>query len=277
MTVAFCRALAFVDEREEIRGADSLAVLFLKDEAKQLLANSEKRKWTIQNLVTSNLYGYLISRTKYFDDIFNKYLSEGIEQIVFLGAGYDTRSFRYKASIKNTKIFELDINSTQNRKLEILNNERIEIPEQLSFVRINFKTDSLEDILKDAGFSTKKRTLFIWEGVVYYLSQETVIETLKNIIKISTEGSVICFDYLKEKLDSVNSAEPFMSWINEKEIDLLLKDLGIKVIRQVDSTMMEINYLTLNNGETGEKTLSQFNFLEGEISSFCRKKRFNYQ
>jgi methyltransferase (TIGR00027 family) len=268
MTVAFCRACAFLDEREEVRGADNLAEIFLKEESKELLKNAEKRKWTIQNIVTSNMYGYFISRTKYFDNIFKECLSGGIQQIVFLGAGYDTRPYRYKELIKNTKIFELDINSTQNRKVEILKEAKIEIPKQLSFVKINFKTDKISDTLKKSGFDTTVRTLFIWEGVVYYLTKEAVAESLRNITEISSNGSIICFDYLKEKLDSVNAGEPFLFWMRDNEMEMFLKDAGIEIREQINSEIMVKNYLTLDNGSIAEQTLSQFNFIQGEICKY---------
>jgi len=58
-------------------------------------------------------YEYLLARTKYFDDIFKKGLDENISQMIILGAGYDTRSLRFKNLIQDTRIFELDAPTTQ--------------------------------------------------------------------------------------------------------------------------------------------------------------------
>jgi O-methyltransferase involved in polyketide biosynthesis len=41
---------------------------------------------------------------------------ENYPQIVFLGAGYDTRPYRFKDSIKQTEIFELDVPTKQQIK-----------------------------------------------------------------------------------------------------------------------------------------------------------------
>ena len=70
--------------------------------------------------------GYFLARTAYFDHVFKSACEENIPQIVFLGAGYDTRACRYKDIIKSTRIFELDILPTQQHKKEILhkNNDR---------------------------------------------------------------------------------------------------------------------------------------------------------
>ena len=88
------------------------------------------RKHIIQHL--SSTYGYLIARTAFIDYIFKNSLSENIPQIVILGAGSDTRAYRYQELLGKTRIFELDIAPKQKRKIEILNDEKIDIPEQVT-------------------------------------------------------------------------------------------------------------------------------------------------
>jgi methyltransferase (TIGR00027 family) len=268
MTTAFCRALASMEDRKEIRGPDNLAELFLTDEAKKLLNDSATRKWAIQNLVTSPLYGYLLARTAYFDQIFKKHLNENISQIVFLGAGYDTRPYRYRELIQSTKIFELDIPSTQKRKLPILKKSNIAIPSQVLHISIDFKADRIEDVLAKYGFSAAAETLFIWEGVTYYLPVTAVNSTLSFIKSQSPKGSTLCFDYATEKLESFNAAEPFQSWIGKGKggVESFLSPFGFKTIENIDSTEMERRFLTLNDGSVAENALSKFCFFYGVLS-----------
>ena len=47
LTVAFCRALATYEEREEIRGPDDLAELFLAEEGRKSLKDPAVREWMI--------------------------------------------------------------------------------------------------------------------------------------------------------------------------------------------------------------------------------------
>lgn len=61
-------------------------------------------------------YEYITARTKHFDHLFKVALEENIPQIIFLGAGYDTRAIRFKKFIQHTKIFELDAPTTQQHK-----------------------------------------------------------------------------------------------------------------------------------------------------------------
>ena len=258
LNVAFCRALAFKDEREEIKGPDYLAELFLNEDAKKALKDNSSRIWTIKNLITSPLYGYLLSRTEYIDDIYKKQLSDNIPQIVLLGAGYDTRAFRYSELLKNTRVFELDISSTQNNKIDILKNSNIKIPEQLSFVNVNFKHDNLADELLKSGYNEKEKTLFIWEGVTYYLQEEAITNTLQFIHNHSDNESLVCFDYLTNNIDSINPAEPFLFWIDSKEIEQMLTKHSFRLIENITPQEMEKKYLTLKDGSIAEKTLPFF-------------------
>ena len=266
LSVAFCRAAAVKEKRAEIKGPDYLAELFISDDYQKILNDDKSLKWTIQNIVTSPLYGFIISRTAFIDSIFKNACEDNIPQIVFLGAGYDTRSYRFIDSLKNTKLFELDIETTQQRKIKILQNNKITIPDSLSFVPINFKTDSIYDVLQKAGYDSAKKTLFIWEGVIYYLKKEDVEKTLSLIQKYSPKGSILCFDYLTEQLNSINPAEPLQFWITKEKIGELLSGYGLKIDEHIDSTEMTKRYLTLKDGSIAEGTISIFCLVKAVVT-----------
>ena len=261
MSVAFCRALVSKETRDELKGPDYLAEIFLTDESKKFLKDETSRTWAIQNLVTSPLYGYFIARTAYIDSVFLAACNENIPQIVFLGAGYDTRAYRFIDNIKETKIFELDIATTQGKKINSLKENKIPIPPTLSYASINFKNEKIEDALQNIGYDTKKKTLFIWEGVSYYLAKESVESTLQFLQKHSYVGSILCFDYMIHKVESINAAEPFLFWASKNEMQELLSKYGFSITEHLDSSEMQSRYLTLNNGTVAEKCLPFMNFI----------------
>ncbi len=119
-------------------------------------------------------------------------LRDNFFQIVFLCAGYDTRPCRFKDLIKDTRIFELDIHTTQQHKIKLLHQNNISIPEQLTFVSINFITETLEDVLLKAGYKKNQKNLFIVEGVTYFLSSKAVDDTFNFIKSSSSVGSTVC-------------------------------------------------------------------------------------
>ena len=147
MGVAFLRALAAMDPREEIRGRDYLAEKFLDEGRARALHDPVARKELAKKRMAPGLYEYMLARTAFFDDLVERAFKARIPQVVFLGAGYDTRPYRFRDLIKETRIFELDIQTTQQRKKDLLQKARIPVPENLAFIPVNFKADSLSDIL----------------------------------------------------------------------------------------------------------------------------------
>jgi methyltransferase (TIGR00027 family) len=261
MGVALCRALTAAEDREEIRGPDHLAHLFLTEEMRKSLEDGVARGSTIERLVTRALYGYFIARTAFFDRANGNALGEGIPQIVFLGAGYDTRPYRLRHTGAEPRIFEIDALPTQQRKREILTRANVAIPPGLSYVTVDFSVDSIEEKLRQAGYDQDLRTLFIWEGVMYYLTPEAVDKTLDFVKRHSPEGSTLCFDYLTESLESVSAGEPFRFWIESARIGPFLAERGITVTEHYDSKRAEASFLTLRDGTLAEKSLTRFGFI----------------
>jgi len=63
-------------------------------------------------------YHFHIARTKHIDTVLLQRLEEGIKQVVILGAGYDTRAYRFRELLTNITVFELDYPPTQVVKKE---------------------------------------------------------------------------------------------------------------------------------------------------------------
>jgi methyltransferase (TIGR00027 family) len=259
-SVALMRAMAAVDEREEIRGRDYLAEIFVREDAKRSIEDQAAREWLLKNGM-SGLYELMIARTAYIDNIVEQSLRENIPQIVFLGAGYDTRSYRFRDLIRDTRLFELDVQTTQKRKKGLLLQANISIPEQLTFISINFNTESINDVLLNAGYNKYQKTLFIWEGVTEYLTADSVDDTLNFIKSNSQIGSRLFFDYLTDtqtaqkvrennRFSTSHRSEPYTFDIKEGKIESFLSERGFKLIEHVKPSDMEKRYLSLRDGSS---------------------------
>ncbi|MBN2413454.1 SAM-dependent methyltransferase [candidate division KSB1 bacterium] len=266
LNVAFCRALAAHEESEEKKGPDYLAEIFLTDEQKKPLNNRAAREKIITQAVSPRLYGYFIARTAYMDQIFRESLEENIPQIVLLGAGYDTRSFRFANNIRDTKIFELDIQTTQNHKKQLLQAVDIKTPGQLSFVSMNFKKDSLDRVLVNAGFDIAGKTLFIWEGVSYYLTAGAVDDILYFVRKNSPAGSIIVFDYMTTKIESIKQGEPFLFWIDPTQIAGFLSEREFTILEHLDVNDIENRFLSAADGTVFHHSLPFFRFVRAAVN-----------
>ena len=279
--VATVRAYAAVDEREEIRGSDYLAQIFITEDRKRALKDPAIRQWMIKNYLPPGTYEYFIARTAYFDQIMIQALEQNIPQVVFLGAGYDSRPYRFKDMIRDTRIFELDIRNTQQRKKELLKQVNIPIPEHLIYVPINFNTDNLKEVLFEAGFDKNKKTLFIWEGVTFYLPAGVIDDTLSFIKYNSPAGSSVCFDYdalsselsdaygvkeLEGFMKSQMPSEPLQFGIEDGRIESFLSERGYKIISHLTAGDMERKYLILRDGSAAGKVPASHCFVHASVS-----------
>jgi methyltransferase (TIGR00027 family) len=282
MGVALSRALAAGDAREEIRGPDYLAEAFLSADARRSLKDAAAREWIRKKLGAEapGSYEYFIARTGYLDGVVRQALEKGTPQLVFLGAGYDSRSYRFQDLIRGTRIFELDIEPTQQRKRRTLEQAGIAIPPQLTFVSIDFTRDRLEDALEASGYDKKLKTLFVWEGVMYYLPAEAVDRTLEFVRSNSPAGSVLCFDYLAAAPDMADRygvkesraimramyrAEQVQFSIPEGAVEAFLSERGFRLIDHLTPEAMEQRYLTLRDGSLAGKVLACFRLARAAV------------
>jgi methyltransferase (TIGR00027 family) len=276
IATAFVRALAARDEREEMRGPDTMAELFLPEETRRPLADPAARAWVLKNKLTPGTYEFMIARTAFFDRIVAEALRDNAAQVVFLGAGYDSRAYRFRHLIRDTRIFELDTGPTQQRKKQLLQQAGIAAPGQLTFVPIDFAADDLKDTLVEAGFTPRQRTVYVWEGVTYYLPAEVVDGTLRFIRENSAPRSALAFDYaslsrqalddgsvqkLRDHMRSAYASEPTCFGIREGELEEFLAQRGYDVIEHLTPAEIERKYLVQRGGSSAGKMPPLFCFV----------------
>lgn len=260
------RFLASKEKRRGFRGPDHMAYMFLPTKARFFLSYSFFRELFKQKLDEKGpgSYAYVTARTKYFDDLFTRAVKRNIPQIVFLGAGYDTRAIRFQEMLNGTEIFELDVPTTQNEKIKLLRKNKTVLPENLHYVPVNFDTDDLKQILFRAGYDPTKESLFIWEGVTMYITEKAVNQTLAFVRNNSGANSSIAFDYLYKsvirgecsyygaaELSEIvrEKGEAFSFGIEEGKIQVFLDREGFTPISHHSPLHFETNYLYNDEGE----------------------------
>ena len=140
----------------------------------------------------------VLARTRLIDDYLASALQTGISQVVILGAGFDSRAYRVSGA-RNVKVFEVDHPNTSEAKAAHLVRALGTVPEHVRFVPLDFQDGSLETGLKRVGFNALSRSLFIWEGVSNYLTEEAVNTTLEFIAGMA-EGTILIFTYVDEEV-----------------------------------------------------------------------------
>ena len=139
--------------------------------------------------------GWFFCRTRYIDDVLRDCITnKEIKTVVNLGAGMDCRAY-YVQGLENISYFELDHPLVINKKKKIVKKILKELPDHVSFVPIDFDRQSLATVLDREGYDPASKTLFIWEGVTQYISEEANDETLKYVSQAAS-GSNIVFTYV---------------------------------------------------------------------------------
>jgi methyltransferase (TIGR00027 family) len=59
--------------------------------------------------------GAVLCRTRYIDYVLTRSLAEGLDQLVILGAGFDSRAYRI-AGLDQVQVFEVDLPGTRKLK-----------------------------------------------------------------------------------------------------------------------------------------------------------------
>nr|WP_319373919.1 class I SAM-dependent methyltransferase [uncultured Methanobacterium sp.] len=212
------------------------------EEAKELIENTER--------LFPGLSSSIMARVRYFDDFVKKSIEDGTEQLVILGAGYDTRAYRIEELKENMNIFEMDHPNTQGYKIEKIKEIFGSTPENVVYVPVDFEKEKIGEKLIENGFISSKKTLFILEGLVMYIPPESVAEIFLFITENSAKGSTVIFDYYPQSVIDGTSklqigqnirnhlikiGEPLQFGIKEEEIENFLKEFGFSSIENVTS------------------------------------------
>jgi len=221
--------------------------------------------------------GFLVVRDRYIDDVLIHFLEESLEQLVILGAGYDSRPYRLDR-LKQVKTFEVDHPTTQLDKLKKVQAILGKIPKHISYLALDFNTQTLQERLLAAGYDPHLKTLFIWQGVSMYLTNEAVDATLHFVVNQSGPGSAIIFDYLyqavlegRERQSEVENmrryrfmtGEGLTFGIPEGEVEAFLEARNFRQVKDANVADLKSTYFTGKN--TGRKVVGGYGIVIGSV------------
>ena len=158
----------------------------------------QKPKELLRKLINTHIAPSPLCRAAYAEKALKTAVLTGTKQYVILGAGMDTFAFREPEFLAKYRIFEVDHPLTQADKLERITRAGWTIPDNLTFVSVDFTKDSLTERLIAAGFDPSVKSFFSWIGVTYYLSAEAIDTMLSALFSICADGSTLVFDYPDE-------------------------------------------------------------------------------
>lgn len=146
------------------------------------------------------LSAFVLARHRFMDDALALALartgSDRVEQVVVLGAGYDTRAWRFADALAGRPVFEVDFPSTSKRKDDVARRAAKQLPSTtVRRVQVDFLSETFEGPLTRAGFVRGARTFVVWEGVSMYLTRGVVKQTLGLLRSLCAPTSELVLDF----------------------------------------------------------------------------------
>jgi methyltransferase (TIGR00027 family) len=132
----------------------------------------------------------MVVRTVAIDDVVR---AAAAPQVVILGAGFDGRAWRMP-ELADATVFEVDHPDSQRDKRARVT-ALTQLAREVRFVPVDFTRDDLDAALAGAGHDAARPTLWIWEGVVMYLTLAEVEATLAVVGRRSARGSQLVVLY----------------------------------------------------------------------------------
>jgi methyltransferase (TIGR00027 family) len=254
---------------------DPHAIRFISQEVLDFADhNSEKYKAFVarNERLVPGASNSIVARVRYFDDMVKLSISDGLEQLVILGAGYDTRAYRIEG-LSKIRVFEVDHPATQSIKIEKIKEIFNSLPDHVTYIPVDLEADKFGQRLLESKYNKSLKTLFIMEGLLMYISPEIVDEILSFIVHNSGKGSSIIFDYIPLSVVDgtcelevgqnwrkgvMDVGEPFKFGINDGETELFLTQRGFTKIRNVTSKDYKKAYFYGKNEDREVNSLLSF-------------------
>jgi methyltransferase (TIGR00027 family) len=258
---AFFRALESRRPARQRLFDDPLAVAFLDRSlraavvAAGLPALGRALPWMLDRWIPGPRPSAVV-RTRLIDDAVRSAVAAGVQQVVILGAGFDTRAYRMP-ELRRLAVFEVDHPDTQAVKLHVLEGELETRPDLVTLVPVDFDRDHLATALADAGLQPGLATFIIWEGVASYLTPQAVDATVRWAHSVSGRGSHLVLTYVDRGLvdgtrqfpdagawvrSVARAGEPFVFGFEPADLPRYLTERGWDLVADLSTTEALVQY-----------------------------------
>jgi methyltransferase (TIGR00027 family) len=159
--------------------------------------------------VAPQLQSMVAARTRHLDDIIGSVATSTPYQIVNIGSGLDSRSYRLSLP-RGTKTYDVDLPLMLKRRREALDSpsmppchiERVDVP-------VDLRVHELSRSLTSAGFVPSKPALVIWEGGSMYFTGEDNARIMRSIATLLKHpDSLFWMDYVHPSVVDGTSTIP---------------------------------------------------------------------
>lgn len=275
------RAIAAHHPDPKLRNPDDVAHKLCRSKMQIAMGYADARRQIDSSPERYAAYFYVNARTHYIDAALRKAAAGGATQVVVLGAGFDTRAYRFRASHPALKFFEVDLPATSEAKQKRLAELYGAVPDYVRYAPIDFNTQTLEEVLAAQGYDPAQKTFFLLEGVVMYVVSEGNDATFRFIRKRSGSGSTVVYDYvlrpvIENKFDRYYGAaattvavaaigEPYISGWTPRQAAAFLRKHGMLLVEDVGEKELTARHLTGSDGKPDGRMIDWHRLIEARV------------
>ena len=137
------------------------------------------------------LRAHVVVRSRYAEDRLREAAARGVRQFIVLGAGLDTFAYRQPAWAAALRIFEVDWAATQKDKRARLARAGVPVPDNVTFVPIDFERTAVADALAGHGFDAAAPAFVSWLGVMMYLTRDAIAAVFAFVRALPPSSEIV--------------------------------------------------------------------------------------
>ncbi|MCE1198444.1 MAG: class I SAM-dependent methyltransferase [Marinilabiliales bacterium] len=193
---------------------------------------------------TQRVRAAICARARFCEDVVTECQALGIQQYILLGAGLDTFAQRRPEIASRMQLYEIDKKETQDWKKGRLLTLGFGLPEWLTFVPVDFESESWLEQLQKSGFDPSQPAVVTCTGVTMYLSKEAVSHTLMQLAQLAPDSTlVMTFMIPPDRMEAADqqiqqasqkgarsAGTPFVSFYAPEEMHRLATEAGFRTI-----------------------------------------------
>jgi methyltransferase (TIGR00027 family) len=266
-TQAALRAAGAAARDPMLRNPDSMAAGFVTAQARlQTLAKVPGARRLVPLLaerLAPGSYHYETARVKHMDAILEAEQRHGLDQLVILGAGYDSRAHRFADVLRDVRVFEVDLPAMSAIKQRKVARLGAGAPGHVTYVGADLLGPDVEQSLRPHGYDPDGATLLIVSGVMPYLPDWAAARLLAFAARHTSSRSSILFDYVfREMIEGDDSAlgakqvrarlaalgEPLRSGVPAGGAAQFVEAFGLMLVSDLQPSDLADRYLRRSDG-----------------------------
>lgn len=250
MYVARLRYIQTIHESPERRNPDTQVRHFIP--LLQRLQAAWLGQKELSRLRSDPFYYYLVARTQYYDQVIRDAISEGVERIVGVGCGSDTRAYRFRDQLcgQGIKVLECDQAEAIREKKRLT--KRWGQFGDVEYLAIDLN-DGVWPALEEWLGATRPKTLLLMEGVSPYVNETAMRKFLHLLATRLAAGSPVAYDYkvsgIKDDFGRGGRTEqPFRLSGSREQLAAFHQELGLDLEHMELSSALSRRLLPSLNG-----------------------------